>query len=259
MANTSNTVAALTFITGTFTQVFSGDYTPQVGTNDIIFTTPFAWNGTSNLLIQICWSNNNGGGAAAEVAYDVTSYNSLAYFRNDNESVSAMCGETAATARQANRPQIRLTMKLPPVPTGYSWSDGTNTVGTTNPLTVNPVSNTTYTASIMALGCPVLSNGVSIIANPLPATPGANASTQCGTGVPTAFVTTGGGGAGYKWYLTQFGGTAIPGETAAALTSYSINTTTHFWVSESNGSCESVRADVLATVNQPGCNQCFSE
>ncbi|MFT3911053.1 MAG: T9SS type A sorting domain-containing protein [Ferruginibacter sp.] len=253
ISNTTATAAsASSFLTGTAAQqVFSADYTPAVGTNDIVFTTPFAWNGTSNIMIDICWSENNAGGTAAEVKYDAAAFNTQSYWRDDEVDAASMCAVTVPEARQTNRPQLRFTVDNAPVATAYSWSNGTSVVGTTNPLTVNPTVNTNYTATVTTLGCPIVSNAVTINATPLPAAPSPNSSVQCGTAVPAAFVTSGGGGAGYKWFLTQFGGTPIPGQTGASLSGYSISTTTHFWVSESNGTCESLRAEVIATVNQP--------
>lgn len=44
-------------------------------------------------------------------------------------------------------------INLNPTITTVTWSDGVSTVGTTNPLTVNPTSTTTYTATITASGC----------------------------------------------------------------------------------------------------------
>ncbi len=245
----SAAASASVFIAGTFTDVYSGNYTPAVGINDIVFNSPFSWDGTSNLLIEICWSNNNSGGIAAEVKYDAPGFNAQSFYRDDSEDASAMCAELTPEARQNNRPQLRFTFNSPPAATAYSWSDGTNVVGTTNPLTVNTTTNTTYTATVTTFGCPVVSNGVSIIANPLPGMPGANNSTQCGTQVPGAFVTSGGGGGGFNWYDAQTGGNLL--QTGGATYITAISATTHFWVSESNGNCESPRAEVVATVNPP--------
>ena len=38
--------------------VYSGSFVPSVGINTITFSTPFAWNGTSNIILSFCWSNN---------------------------------------------------------------------------------------------------------------------------------------------------------------------------------------------------------
>jgi len=56
MANTATTSFS-NFISPTFTQVYSGNYTTQAGSNTINFSTNFAWDGTSNVVINICYQN----------------------------------------------------------------------------------------------------------------------------------------------------------------------------------------------------------
>lgn len=46
-----------TFINGAFTQVYSGNFTTTVGENTFAFTTPYSWNGTDNLILQVCYDN----------------------------------------------------------------------------------------------------------------------------------------------------------------------------------------------------------
>jgi hypothetical protein len=41
----------------TLSTVYSGSYTTQKGDNFIIFSTPFTWDGTSNIIVQICYDN----------------------------------------------------------------------------------------------------------------------------------------------------------------------------------------------------------
>ncbi|HRO17909.1 MAG TPA: GEVED domain-containing protein [Ferruginibacter sp.] len=137
-------------------------------------------------------------------------------------------------------------------PASYSWSDGTNTVGTTNPLEVSPTANTSYTVTVtFGNGCTKTSDPVVLNVTPAPAGPTSSVgSTQCGTGVPTAFFTGGLPGL-YRWYLTPTGGTPLSGEVNQELTSYTISTTTTFYVSIFDGNCESERLDVTAVVTTP--------
>ena len=74
IGSTAATALTTTFATPSFTNVYNGNITPTVGTYTINFSSSFAWDGTSNIIVQLCWSNNNTGGAAAEVKYDATSY-----------------------------------------------------------------------------------------------------------------------------------------------------------------------------------------
>jgi hypothetical protein len=59
MANSSVGNLNTGFQSGSFTEVFSGNYTSVPGANTFNFTTPFAWNGTSNVLINICYDNGS--------------------------------------------------------------------------------------------------------------------------------------------------------------------------------------------------------
>jgi trimeric autotransporter adhesin len=57
MANSTAGNLNTGFQSGTFTEVFSGNYTSVSGANTFNFSTPFVWNGTSNVLINICFDN----------------------------------------------------------------------------------------------------------------------------------------------------------------------------------------------------------
>jgi len=136
----------------------------------------------------------------------------------------------------------------------YSWSDGTTVVGTTNPLTVNPTATTTYTVTATAGGCPIIAAPVTVTTLPLPSTPTAVSTTQCGSIVPLAAVTATSGAAGtgvFKWYAAPTGGVAL--QTNASTTYLAVvSTTTTFYVSEVGANaCESARVPVTITVLTP--------
>ncbi len=252
VAHTALAAQPATLITG-LSQVYTGTYTPVTGLNTFNFQAPFSWNGTSNIIIQFCWGNSNtgNGSSAYTVLYDATAYVSSAFYRTDNSDPSTSCASTTGTSTGTNsgRPKFTFGASIAQAPATASWSDGSTIVGTTNPLTVNPTTNTSYTATITYQGCTKASNTVLVTVNALPPSPNANNSTQCGTAVPGAFVTTGGGGGGFNWYSAQTGGTLL--QTGGATYTSSISSTTHFWVSESNGTCESPRIEVIASVNPP--------
>ena len=66
MGNTTATNVGSGFISPTFTQVYSADYTvPGTGLRTITFSAPFTWDGTSNIVVQVCWDNANSSTAAA--------------------------------------------------------------------------------------------------------------------------------------------------------------------------------------------------
>ena len=44
---------------GPFTTVYNDNYSTTSGANIFIFTTPFVWDGTQNIVVQICWDNSS--------------------------------------------------------------------------------------------------------------------------------------------------------------------------------------------------------
>ena len=61
MANVSNSfISSYVPETTAFTTVFSANYTTVVGANTFTFTTPFVWDGTSNIVVNFCFDNGDG-------------------------------------------------------------------------------------------------------------------------------------------------------------------------------------------------------
>ena len=57
MANTTATTLNFGFPGASFTQVYTGNYSSVTGDNIFAFSTPFFWNGTSNVVINFCFDN----------------------------------------------------------------------------------------------------------------------------------------------------------------------------------------------------------
>lgn len=260
-ANTSMTAGINS--TATFSPVFSSaSYTPITGINTFNFTAPYNWDGSSNIIIQFCWSNNNGGGQTNYALVDTQSYVSTAYFRADNQSVSAICGGTTATGTTSRRPKFIFGGQIESITTGnynWTWSNGTTNVLTAaSGSVVLPASASvsyTATATKASTGCATSSLPVIVTVNPLPTAPTATNSVQCGTRVPTASVSnsnTFASAAIYKWYATATSVTPLQSSTSATYTTL-VNTTTTFHVAVANPTtgCESARTPVTVTVNVP--------
>lgn len=259
LANSTTSVLNSTaFISPTFTQVYSGNLNINTtGLFPITFgvgsgsSNNFIWDGISNIIVNLCWSNNNTGGTAAEVKYDNTSYVSTAYYRVDSATPAATCSFATPTNSLSSRPRIIFTGNTPPATSAYSWSDGSTVVGTTNPLVVNPTAATTYTGTATVAGCPVTaSTSVTILA--LPTAPTVSNATQCGAGVPTASVADPNGFTTptFKWYNAATAGTLLQSSTSTTYTT-AISATTTFYVSVVNPTtgCESARTPVTVTVS----------
>jgi len=106
IGTTSNNALTTTFESGLTNVYYNAAFTLNPGIDTITFATPYHWDGTSNLVIEFCWSNNNTGGTSATVKYDNTTYAAQAYYRIDNTTASTLCATTTATATQTKRPKF---------------------------------------------------------------------------------------------------------------------------------------------------------
>jgi gliding motility-associated-like protein len=141
----------------------------------------------------------------------------------------------------------------------YRWytmaSGGTAIAGQTNSAYTTPVltTTTTYYVSINNGTCESARTPVTAMINTPPTAPTSAGVARCGTGTVT--LTAAGGAAGqYRWYTAPTGGTAITGETNSTYTTPALTSTTTYYVSINNGTCESTRAAVIATILSTGCN-----
>jgi len=99
-------------------------YTDQVGWNQHNFSSPFFWDGTSNIVIQTCFYNNSWSSNAV-MNMSNYGYNSLIYRRRDN---SSPCNSNWINGVETRRPNIRFSWVDPSSPpiTNFSTS-GSNT------------------------------------------------------------------------------------------------------------------------------------
>lgn len=103
---TGNSFTSTTFLNGTnATTVYTGTVTATQGWNTFNFTNPFNYNGSSNLLITICWDNSSFTVNSAVNANSYSSYVAL-YYRADLTS-SGPCNKTTGT-RSYFRPNAQL-------------------------------------------------------------------------------------------------------------------------------------------------------
>jgi trimeric autotransporter adhesin len=102
MTNTATSTLSTGFTGGTFTTVYTGDYSTVAGDNVFNFTTAFAWDGISNVAIQFCFDNSSL--TAAENKVDVVEGNSVplgtgvraSTYSNHTTSTAAGCSLGAA-------------------------------------------------------------------------------------------------------------------------------------------------------------------
>ena len=252
IAPTSNT-ALSAFVTTGLVNVFGpASVTAATGINTITFATPYNWDGVSNIVVDLRQTEFFGNGNATTY-YTTTTNNSVLYAYSTSSNATFWTSSPAPTT-STSRPNIIFAGQVQTQSAGsltWQWNPGAinSNTATVNPVNTGTAAATqvyTITANNPSTTCSNTAT-VSVLVNPLPATPTAFNSTQCGLGVPTASVS---GGTTYKWYATPTATTALQTSTSATYTT-SINATTNFYVASYNGTCESVRALVTASVTIP--------
>ncbi len=106
-ASFSNT----SFLNTTMTTVYSGSKVASSGWNTHTFTSSFNYNGTSNLLIEICW-NNTSKSSNSNVRYTgATAYQTLYY--KGNVTSGGVCAK-ATGSRSKSLPNMKLVFSASP-------------------------------------------------------------------------------------------------------------------------------------------------
>lgn len=127
----------------------------------------------------------------------------------------------------------------------YSWSPATGLSATTGPIvTANPPVTTTYTVTATdKIGCQG-SASATITVEPTPLAPNVvSPVTYCIGATASPLSAT---GTGLLWYTTPTGGI---GSATAPTPSTAVIGTTHYYVSQTAGRCESPRADITVIIN----------
>jgi hypothetical protein len=111
---TTATSLTSTFDNSGFTTVYTNpSFMPVNGWNTHVLTTPIVWDGTSNLLIDICFDLIGTYTQNASVYYTTTTTNLASYFRSD---ISPACGTTSSATTSTNRANIKITGQLQSCP-----------------------------------------------------------------------------------------------------------------------------------------------
>lgn len=101
--------------TGLNTVFTTTAYSATTGWNMHNFSTPFLWDGTSNIIIETCFNNNNTGTTGNTSTYLTTGFTSgtCRYYNADNNAT--VCTSTTNTA-STSRPNVRLFVtKIPTI------------------------------------------------------------------------------------------------------------------------------------------------
>lgn len=101
------------FQTTGFTTVFGpSNYTETNGVNMHSFSSPYTWDGVSNLIIETCF-NNSSFTANASTFYSTTANNMVLYYQEDGSSV---CGTVSNGTPTTQRPNLIFEWQAPNIP-----------------------------------------------------------------------------------------------------------------------------------------------
>ncbi len=135
MGNVTATTATTTFQTGASTVFGPVNYTPTLNSiNTHTLTTPFVWNGTSNIIVESCFSNQVVGNQAYQTRFTNPGFLSCTFYQVDGATGANACNVTTGTNTTNNRPNMKF---------GVSSAGGS---ATSNAITVSVSAPTTYYA-----------------------------------------------------------------------------------------------------------------
>ena len=105
-------LSSLTYQSGT-TPTYSQNYSTVAGTNSITLMTPFAWDGTSNLLVEICFDGTSASGSGDIVASSTTVDPEGLWDRQNAGVGCSLTGTFNNVGGEYVRPDITFTGTLP--------------------------------------------------------------------------------------------------------------------------------------------------
>ncbi|MEI6312383.1 MAG: fibronectin type III domain-containing protein [Bacteroidota bacterium] len=192
IGHTTATALTTTFLPTPGTTVYGpANYNVVLGANTFTFSTPFTWDGTQNILIEVCFDNDPTGSCTSSspicwgntfaVDAATTSFTSCNYQYSDNTAGTprTFCSSpTGTTGTSSLRPIFTFDYSSS-VPTNITWSPVTDlyvdAAGTT-PYTTGLVTNTVYsrattsrayfaTATVPSTGCFTNSASTTVLVN----------------------------------------------------------------------------------------------
>lgn len=146
IATTTMTSMTAFQTTGFTTHYSAASYTPVLGANNHTFSTPFVWDGISNIIIETCFDNTaTGFSSNVSVSQSSTPFTSSIWYRADN--VVGLCGLTNITGTMAQRPNFSFDQ---PISFTYNWGPATNLTSTSvaNPTVTGLFNTTVYTLTL---------------------------------------------------------------------------------------------------------------
>ena len=171
------------------------------------FSSPFNWDGVSNIIISFCWSNSNTSNTATTLKVYSPGFTSSNARYVDSKLAADVCSYTGsatpsgwngASTTSTSRPIFIFDAQVGTNQTSlYSWSwNSTPAIATASGSTTETntgASATTKTYTVTATnattGCTNTATTSAVTINPATVAPTATNSSQCGTATPTCSVT----------------------------------------------------------------------
>ena len=178
-----------TTICGGLSVQLTGNGSPSAGT--------YLWSGTglsspNNQQSQITVS------PSSTTSYSV-SYTANGCTANDNVTVTVIQNPTASVNNATICLGSSATLVASPAGGTYSWSDGTNVIGTGQTITVSPTVTSTYTVSVSVGGCAATTATSTVTVNPIPTITSAPGATICNGQSTTIGTTVSAPNGTYAW------------------------------------------------------------
>lgn len=149
MSIATTTITSLsTFTTAGLTTYFTTpSYIPVLGFNTHVLSTPYVWDGVSNIILETCF-NNSSFTNNVSVSQSSTPFTSSIWY---NADMSGVCASTSSFGSMLQRPNISFGQ---PTVVTYSWTPalGLTSTSVSNP-TANISSSKTYTVTSNMSGC----------------------------------------------------------------------------------------------------------
>jgi hypothetical protein len=264
LANTTSTGVAsnYSYIGGAFAIVYSGNnITPSTGLNSYTFSTPFAWDGTSNIIINVCLTAGTvGTSLSVKAMASVTPVGSV------GNSGTGVCTSTTGATTNGIRPLITLGYNSV-VNNPITWTPitglFTDPAATTTPyitgsaattVYAKPSTTAAYTATATLGTCTKTSTSVITVT---PTSIGGTVSatqTICSGDTPTALTLSGITGTVTKWQssLDNFAsaGTDIA-NTTSTLTLGALTATTYYRAVVQSGVCATANSNIVTITVTP--------
>ena len=114
MGTTTATSVSSTWETGLTTVYSVSAYTDVAGWNTHTFTTPFVWDGVSNIIIETCFDKYQGGAnysSNAHMYYSTVGFTASHYYYSDGGGV---CSSTSTSNTSTNRPNMKIGILMQP-------------------------------------------------------------------------------------------------------------------------------------------------